>query len=181
MALLRQRAVLARRQASRAARAAVADPAYAVLMLDLTAFLSSLEAVTLQPLEDFAGGVLAAHLKKAKKRARHLETLDYAQLHQLRIALKRLRYAMEFFEPLWPKALAQALAALSDLQDRLGRLNDAATAWKLLDGLAVESTAPEYQQAVGYLRGWTAREAEQCRDGLARAWKAFIRLKPAWR
>lgn len=181
MAALRQRAAVARRNASRAARAAVSDPAYTVLMLDLTAFLSSLDAFAPQPLEEFAAGVLGEQLKKAKKRARRLESLDYAELHRLRIALKRLRYAMEFFEPLWPKVLGESLEALSGLQDRLGRFNDGATAWKLLDALAVQNVNPEFQQAVGYVRGWTAMDAEQCRAGLAGAWKQFIRVKPAWR
>jgi hypothetical protein len=67
------------------------------------------------------------------------------------------------------------------LQDRLGRFNDGATAWKLLDALAVQNVNPEFQQAVGYVRGWTAMDAEQCRAGLAGAWKQFIRVKPAWR
>lgn len=181
MAALRQRAAIARRNASRAARAAVSDPAYTLLMLDLTAFLSSLDALSQQPLEEFAAGVLGSNLKKAKKRARRLDALDYAELHRLRIALKRLRYAMEFFEPLWPKALGESLEALSGLQDRLGRLNDGATAWKLLDALSVQDMNPEFQQAVGFVRGWTARDAELCRAGLAGAWKQFIRVKPAWR
>jgi hypothetical protein len=77
--------------------------------------------------------------------------------------------------------MPDALDALSDLQDALGGFNDAATAWKLLDVLAVESHEPAYQQAVGYVRGWTALEAECRRLELPAAWKRFIRLKPAWR
>jgi inorganic triphosphatase YgiF len=181
MARLRERAVLARRAAAREARAAALAPAYTGLMLDLLACLASLDAASDPPLEATAADWLGRLHKKARKRGRRVDSLGHAELHRLRIALKRLRYAMEFFEPLWPKAMPDALDALSDLQDALGGFNDAATAWKLLDALAAESPEPTFQQAVGYVRGWTAREAECRRRELPAAWKHFIRLKPAWR
>jgi triphosphatase len=181
MAVLRQRAQLARRHAARAAREAMSAPAYTLLMLDLLALLSNVDALAAQPLGEFAAEQLARHLRKAKKRARHLDALEYAELHRLRIALKRQRYAMEFFAPLWPGRMAEGLEALSALQDRLGHINDCATAWKLLDALAVQSLDPGFQQAVGFVRGWTAQAAEHERDGLGGAWKDFARWKPAWR
>jgi CHAD domain-containing protein len=47
-------------------------------------------------------------------------------LHAMRIAAKRLRYALELFRPLTaPEALADAIAALKSLQDHLGILHDA--------------------------------------------------------
>ncbi|HWA13258.1 MAG TPA: CHAD domain-containing protein [Burkholderiales bacterium] len=181
MAKLRQRAVLARRAASREARAAASAPAYTGLMLDVLDYLARLDAATGPPVEAMAADLLGRLHRRARKRGRRVGTLGVAELHRLRIALKRLRYAMEFFKPLWPRAMPDALAALSDLQDALGGFNDAATAWKLLDALAVESHEAAYQQAVGYVRGWTAREAQRRRRELPAAWKRFIRLKPGWR
>jgi hypothetical protein len=63
----------------------------------------------------------------------------------------------------------------------LGRLTDDATAWRLLDALATEDLSPDYQQAVGYVRGWCARDAEQCRSQLQDAWKRFEALQPWWK
>ena len=49
------------------------------------------------------------------------------------IALKKLRYATEFFEALYPKKHTKPyLAALKDLQDGLGHLNDVAVAQRLI-------------------------------------------------
>lgn len=181
MAMLRRTALQARRRASRTAREAVADRAYAGLMLDLAVLFSADGTAAAPPVDAFAREALGRLLKRARRRARGLQSLGYADLHRLRIALKRLRYAMEFFEPLWPDAMPGMLEALGGLQDRLGRLNDDATAWKLLDALAVENVQPDFQQAVGFVRGSTAQDAERCLDGLPEAWKRFGRMKPAWR
>lgn len=48
-----------------------------------------------------------------------------AEVHTLRIHCKKLRYLMEFFRPLFPKAkLTAPLKALKQLQDNLGLFND---------------------------------------------------------
>lgn len=55
------------------------------------------------------------------------------QLHQLRIAGKRLRYSIELFHGVFPKALRSEVYPLVEkLQDRLGELNDHATSYLLL-------------------------------------------------
>ncbi|HEY5929346.1 MAG TPA: hypothetical protein VIU02_03455, partial [Burkholderiales bacterium] len=63
----------------------------------------------------------------------------------------------------------------------LGHLNDGATSWKLLDTLAVKDPAAEFQQAVGFVRGWIARDGEQRRSGLEDAWKGFGRMDRWWK
>ncbi len=56
-----------------------------------------------------------------------------AQRHALRIAIKRQRYAAEFFLPLLGgRRQARYLAALQAIQDSMGRNNDARVAWELL-------------------------------------------------
>ncbi len=47
-----------------------------------------------------------------------------AEQHQLRIAVKRLRYALEIIQPLAPQASKAALKPLKELQERLGDLHD---------------------------------------------------------
>ena len=54
------------------------------------------------------------------------------QLHQLRIAGKRLRYSIELFHEAFPAAMRKEVyPAIEDLQERLGKLNDHATAQTL--------------------------------------------------
>ena len=186
---LRHRTQAMRRLAARAARAAVAAPEYTVMLLR---FSQTLSAVPTQPetaapggagrkLKDFATAVLSRQHARVKKRGRHLMRLASADLHRLRIQVKRLRYASEFFLPLVPDKPADALQSLADLQALLGRFNDDAMAWKLLDTLAAGDAAADYQQAVGYVRGWCARDGEQCRGLLEEAWKEFLEQKPWWK
>jgi len=48
-----------------------------------------------------------------------------AQIHELRIHCKKLRYLMEFFGPVFPQAeLSPLLKALKSIQDELGLFND---------------------------------------------------------
>lgn len=55
-----------------------------------------------------------------------------ARLHRLRIAAKRLRYALEFFREILPPEAAGLIDELKTLQDHLGALQDAAVATGLL-------------------------------------------------
>jgi CHAD domain-containing protein len=48
-----------------------------------------------------------------------------AALHEMRIAAKRLRYAMELFAPCWGEALNEYAAEVAELQTSLGDLHDA--------------------------------------------------------
>ncbi len=182
---LRKRAQAARRRAGQTARAAVAAPAYTGMLLRLSATLNAGNwhgngvppAVTLP---QFAAAAMAHQHSRVVKRGRRIETLAFQDLHRLRIAVKRLRYVAEFFLPLAPKKARHYVRALSELQDLLGRLNDSAVAWRLLDTLGAETSSPAYQQAVGYIRGWSAAEAERCRNQLAEAWKQFMKSQPWW-
>lgn len=189
MRALKRRTQMARREAGRAASAAIEDKSHTLLLLNLASALMNLSSLrdpaqrsaASVPLPGFAKDTLSRRHAKVKKRGRNIDRLAFEDLHRLRISVKRLRYAMEFFEPLGRKRVRDALDTLSGLQDLLGRLNDDATAWKLLDALAVEDQAAEYQQAVGFMRGWTARDGEQCRGRLGEAWKRFGKLDRWWR
>lgn len=187
MSALRRRTQAMRRHAARAARAAVASPGYTIMLLQMTQTLTAVQAQSAPPdgagmkLGDFAARVLSHQHARVKKRGRHFMQLAFPDLHRLRIEVKRLRYASEFFLPLVPGSAAHALQSLADLQALLGRLNDDAVAWKLLDTLTAGDAATEYQQAVGYVRGWCARDGEQCLSLLEGAWKMFLKHKPWWR
>jgi CHAD domain-containing protein len=52
------------------------------------------------------------------------------KLHEMRIAAKKLRYAMEIFDPLWPHGLKDQIGDARDLQDVGGEYHD----WCVLCG-----------------------------------------------
>ena len=182
---LRRRAQAARRRTGQAARNAIAVPAYTGMLLHLSATLNAGGwrgdvANAAAALPQFATAAMARQHSRVVKRGRRIEQLAFQDLHRLRIAVKRLRYIAEFFLQLAPKKARNYVRALSELQDLLGSLNDNAVAWRLLDTLGAEESSPAYQQAVGYLRGWSAAEAEHCRNRLPEAWKQFMKTQPWW-
>lgn len=92
---------------------------------------------------DFAN----AALRKAGKPLRKLvkvEQFSLAELHQLRLAGKRLRYSIELFHGAFPHELRSEIYPLVEkLQNRLGRLNDHVTAQSLFQSWLTDMPANE--------------------------------------
>lgn len=90
---------------------------------------------------DFAAKALSRFRRKVKSGGRNLTALDDEARHDLRKDAKKLRYAADFFEPLFQddhrKAHKRFGAALSDFQDRMGELNDLAAAPLVLERLGL--------------------------------------------
>lgn len=63
-----------------------------------------------------------------------------ARLHRLRIAAKRLRYALEFFQKILPPEAGDLIDELKNLQDHLGALQDAVVAISLLRDFLTRGT-----------------------------------------
>ena len=112
----------------------------------------------------------------------HVVGLSLEQLHALRGGLKRLRYAVECFqEPLGPQARL-LMETLKDLQDHLGKLNDADVAARTVQAFIQEREDGQPERAaagtsssVPFLT-YLTRLLEQ-RDELVRtfpgSWSAF--------
>ncbi|MEL6208533.1 MAG: CHAD domain-containing protein, partial [Pseudomonadota bacterium] len=82
-----------------------------------------------QPFAEVAAAAARKADRRAAKRARRIETLDHEARHDLRKALKALRYIIEFGAVCWPaKKLRPVLKTLKALQTLFGELNDAAMA-----------------------------------------------------
>jgi inorganic triphosphatase YgiF len=145
-----------RRYAARAeALALLAAPDYGRTLLSALESLHPVPAVdSLEiPLQSFATGRLRRLRKKLRRLAAAAELDDPVSLHALRIGVKRLRYALEFFAPLAPAgAFARALQRLAALQDTLGQLNDLANAGALLMDCAGDD--PRLREAVTLIGGW---------------------------
>jgi triphosphatase len=80
-----------------------------------------------QPVKDFGRQILIRFMKKTAKKAKGLERLDDRHRHRLRIAVKKLRYAIEFFDSVFlinRKKCRKYSKTLEKFQSVLGKLND---------------------------------------------------------
>jgi len=128
-----------------------------------------------------AANILERRHLRVLKRGRRLAGQSPAQLHRLRIAIKKLRYAVEFFNDLFQvKAMALQRIRLEKLQDILGFINDA------------ESLKPLFAKAQSAAQRWPATAADAVvlrheqraarqRKRLASAWRSFKDAPKPWR
>jgi triphosphatase len=84
-----------------------------------------------RPVADLAEGEIERRWRRVLKRGRNLGNLNPDERHQVRIEIKKLRYATEFFDTLFKgggvkKRKRVALKVLEALQETLGELNDIA-------------------------------------------------------
>lgn len=132
------------------------------------------------PLKAWAGDALEKGARRVARRARGFRQATVEQRHILRIAIKRQRYAAEFFEPLFDgpgkrgRRQARYLAALRAAQDRLGRANDTHTAARLLRDI---DAGPGGAFALGWLVG---EEADTRADVGAAAVRSVRKAKTYW-
>ncbi len=104
-------------------------------------------------LPQFADRRLRRLLKKTLTLAALARTDEPASLHQLRISIKRLRYAIEFFGAMIPgNGAARLVRRLAALQEELGQLNDLASAGAVL--MACAGNDPHLREAVSLIAGW---------------------------
>ncbi len=174
----------AQRRASRlAAEAVLRAPRTTRLLLQLELWLEdgswrraaepgALVAAADEPAGVFARQTLAHRSRQLLKRGRRRDEADEDSLHALRIAGKKLRYAVEFFRTLLPKGQAKAaLDSLRALQDCLGSLNDAAVGQRLLAGMGESSRKPTEAKALGIVVGWQTGRIDTDLGHLRRTWK----------
>ena len=90
---------------------------------------STAKALSHAPVTGLAAAALDRNWSKCLSHGLNLVSLTAPERHELRKALKTFRYLCEYFSGLWPGDQAQAfLAALRNLQEDLGSLNDLAMA-----------------------------------------------------
>jgi len=95
--------------------------------------------------------------------------------HELRIAFKKLRYALEFFAPiLQRKRLTAYQASLSSIQDLLGTLNDQVTASRL-----IKEVHPK-NEPDPLTRGWIAGRTQLLVTALSDELRGFMSSKVPW-
>jgi inorganic triphosphatase YgiF len=135
--------------------------------------LLALEGKSLKKrLKSFSTDLLKHDKRRLTKRGRQLEEADSHARHRVRIAAKRMRYDTEFFQSLYPAKDTKAyVTALSDLQDKLGWLNDVAVGERLLTELQDDQS--ELAGVAGYIRGYLAALAARDEKKVEKLWKKF--------
>ena len=107
---------------------------------------------------------LAHRFFKAGRKA--IASTDGDVLHDFRLATKRLRYTLEFFEPIYGPGLAGRMATLKELQRYLGEITDAHVSEVFL------SSGPTKNRAeVRRVLLWLGRHASAQKSGLRKYWR----------
>jgi CHAD domain-containing protein len=130
----------------------------------------------------FADRLLNKRHRRLRKLGRR-ENLTESELHRLRLLAKKMRYVADFFRSLYgAKGASGYIAALSELQDRLGSINDAVvTDWLLAELGAGLEDAAAVDRATALIKGWQARGVENETEAFTAVWREFERRKPFWR
>lgn len=172
----------------------LADPAHTTLLLDLAAWVDGRQwrnqpvnersTLLLSPVTGMAGALLGKRHRQALKRGRGFARLAPAPRHELRISLKKLRYAADFFRSLYEgKAQRRFVEELATLQEHLGHLQDVATVDKLVGELgraAAGMNAPDWRLGAGLVTGWHARGLHDLEEKIVADWHRFADAKPFW-
>jgi inorganic triphosphatase YgiF len=185
------------------AKAAVESQQFRMLIFDLAEWIEaggwtessddSRRALRDRPIAGTALDELHRRGKKIIKKGRRLDELDTQARHTLRIRIKKLRYAAEFFADAFPgkkprRRRQQFVNRLEKLQDTLGDLNDIAVHEELTAQVAdihddngkQHTTRSKKAFAAGRLSGREeARMAAVLKDA-RKAFQAFAKAKPFW-
>jgi CHAD domain-containing protein len=131
------------------------------LFAKLRPFVVHSEEIWTTDCREFAGAALDRRLHKLSAPGEDLDGLSATELHEIRKNAKRLRYGCELFAGFWGgKPVRKYLERLSELQESLGEINDAASLEPLLAslgpcgfaagmavGIATERARPALKQA----------------------------------
>lgn len=187
-AALRRRAEAARDDAWKAVDACVRGEDFARFLHDVAVLAAAGLPTGRDPrLSRIAAHILDRQLKRVTKRGRAAKGdagPGEAALHRLRIALKKLRYAAEFFAPLYPARKVKAyLKQVRALQEHLGDLNDIAnvrhTLARVLPGDGKERDGGA-RLAADRLEDWYDTHAgDRARQAL-RCYAEFRTVRPFW-
>ena len=110
---------------------------------------------------------LARRFLKAGRKV--VQSDDNEVLHEFRLATKRFRYALEFFEPVYGPGIAARLKVLKNLQNHLGSISDAHISETLLSS-APEKNHPDVHRMLAWLSRYTRAHKREFR----RYWRESI-------
>jgi len=141
-------------------------------------------ALLLESIGDVAPGLVERRWRQSRKRSKRFDELTPPQRHKLRIAVKKLRYTIEFLHSLYDKGKVKAfMKRLVPLQDDLGQINDVRTAHELV--AEISRHANENRDAItgagGVVLGWHHRGLFDQEPRLRKHVRRLRRAKRFWR
>jgi len=186
----------AQHEAYRRAAAAVRSKRFRTLVVDIARWIADGEwtrtALTAHsaaaPCGEFARGALDKRRWAVKKRYKSMDWKDPIARHKLRIGIKKIRYASEFFAGLVGKNRRRRfddyIGALEDLQESLGRLNDIRvgedTARLALSALEGADSKEGAHYAAGVVVGRTTVGVQPLVRSARRACRELLESPPWW-
>ena len=178
---------LARERAYATATDALVSARLRTLMLDLVEWImigkwrtGCVATIVDQRIDRYASKALDRVHRRVERRGLRWDKLDDESRHRLRIQVKKLRYASEFFCELFPTRKARDrqkkfFKALRALQTSLGDLNDQTTGASLLAELDLSDV----------IIGTMAKEQSQNRSAMlenaSQAYDTLVDAKRFWR
>jgi triphosphatase len=101
-----------------------------------------------------------------------------SRLHRLRIAIKKLRYVLDFFAPLLqPRRVTKAQRSLARLQDILGGINDISVAEVQVTLALRRRRGIEVERLHKTLSAWRKAKLKVLQRQFESAWKAYREVK----
>jgi CHAD domain-containing protein len=132
---------------------------------------SSIVAYARQQLDKQKRRVLAA--------GSHVDRENSEEMHCLRIECKKLRYAAEFFRPIFD-GIDGFISHMKGLQDLLGVLNDVSVTQNLLDDLLADTNDHEILVYAGGLIGWRTCHYRHMLLSFDDYWEELVEAKHHW-
>ena len=180
--LLNEKAVQAKQKAYVNVREALSSQRYQRMILTLGDWLENERWRETKAIEygafDIAQVMLTKRHKQLKQCGERLIHGHPEERHAVRIAAKKLRYSVEFFKGLYPKAKKQDFhKALDKLLSILGKLNDITITEHIIRQLVGEHPEPILYEAQCLLKGWNACNTMRYKQDLEDIWKNFKNLK----
>lgn len=125
----------------------------------------------------FAESVIKKRIRQVQKALPGLAKQSVEARHESRIAVKKLRYALEFFASIRPRNKQTKKARmLTRLQDQLGLLNDIAQGGERLKDYAETCGDDHRIWAAGMVIGWNLARADIVTDQASQSAKACLKI-----
>ncbi len=183
----------ARTEAHRRVEDEIRSPSYTITMLRLLRWFEGRswrrapdampdEALTV-PIGAVAPAVLDRRRRSVRKRSRHFRRLPARDRHRLRIAVKKLRYAIELLDTLYDQRDARPfIKRLKRVQDELGHANDVRVAYSLV--IELGRSAAHIEPMIDAGAQLLARHERALAEGERKSRRRLRRLNrapPFWR
>jgi len=140
------------------------------------------DAPLCRPIGELAPMVLERRYRSVKKYSRQFGEQSEKQRHQLRIVLKKMRYAAELLSELYNPAVSKRfLQRIKRLQDDLGYRNDVHVARDTIDNLTnAKPRDPDLVKAGERVVAWHQQRLADDEAKLRQHLRQFLATEPFW-